>query len=67
MAPDPWADDAARVPGNAGIEANARQFVPAASEGWEARFPGLFTIRGGVMRTGQLTGDGLGAVPARNV
>lgn len=53
---------AARVPGNAGIEANARQFVPAANAPWEARFPGLFTIRGGVMKTGQLTGPGLGAV-----
>ena len=54
---------AARVPGNAGIEANARQFVPAANAAWEARFPGLFTIRDGVMNTGQLTGPGLGAVP----
>jgi L-alanine-DL-glutamate epimerase-like enolase superfamily enzyme len=54
---------ASRVPGNAGIEANARQFVPAASAAWEPRFPGLFTIRGGVMHTGQLTGPGLGAVP----
>lgn len=54
---------AARVPGNAGIEANARQFVPSASAAWEARFPGLFTIRDGQMRTGQLTGPGLGAVP----
>jgi L-alanine-DL-glutamate epimerase-like enolase superfamily enzyme len=54
---------AARVPGNAGIEANARQFVPAASAAWEPKFPGLFTIRNGVMRTGQLTGPGLGAVP----
>ena len=53
---------AARVPGNAGIEANARQFVPAANAAWEPRFPGLFTIRGGVMNTGQLTGPGLGAV-----
>jgi L-alanine-DL-glutamate epimerase-like enolase superfamily enzyme len=53
---------AARVPGNAGIEANARQFVPAANAAWEARFPGLFTIRNGVMKTGQLTGVGLGAV-----
>src|SRR5439155_169721 len=38
---------AARVPGNAGIEANARQFVPKANERWEERFPGfpgLFTI-----------------------
>jgi L-alanine-DL-glutamate epimerase-like enolase superfamily enzyme len=54
---------AARVPGNAGIEANARQFVPGANRAWESRFPGLFTIHGGVMRTGQLTGPGLGAVP----
>jgi hypothetical protein len=53
---------AARVPGNAGIEANARQFVPAANAPWETRFPGLFTIRDGVMATGQLTGPGLGAV-----
>jgi L-alanine-DL-glutamate epimerase-like enolase superfamily enzyme len=53
---------AARVPGNAGIEANARQFVPAANQPWEARFPGLFTIHNGVMATGQLTGPGLGAV-----
>ena len=54
---------AARVPGNAGIEANARQFVPSASAAWEAKFPGIFTIRDGVMRTGQLTAPGLGAVP----
>jgi L-alanine-DL-glutamate epimerase-like enolase superfamily enzyme len=58
---------AARVPGNAGIEANARQFVPAANLAWEERFPGLFTIREGVMQTGQLTGPGLGAVPPRAV
>jgi L-alanine-DL-glutamate epimerase-like enolase superfamily enzyme len=56
---------AARVPGNAGIEANARQFVPSANAPWEARFPGLFTIRDGMMQTGQLTGPGLGAVPPR--
>jgi len=56
---------AARVPGNAGIEANARQFVPVANEGWDSRFPGLFTIHGGLMQTGQLTGPGLGAVPPR--
>jgi L-alanine-DL-glutamate epimerase-like enolase superfamily enzyme len=54
---------AARVPGNAGIEANARQFVPSANAAWEARFPGLFTIHDGVMQTEQLTGAGLGAVP----
>ena len=55
---------AARVPGNAGIEANARQFVPSANAPWETTFPGLFTIHNGVMNTGQLTGPGLGAVPA---
>jgi hypothetical protein len=58
---------AARVPGNAGIEANARQFVPAANRAWEPGFPGLFTIRDGMMNTGQLTGPGLGAVPPRAV
>ena len=57
--------DYRRVPGNAGIEANARQFVPNANEAWEPRFPGLFTIRDGAMNTGQLTGPGLGAVPPR--
>lgn len=56
---------AARVPGNAGIEANARQFVPIANAAWDAKFPGLFTIRDGLMQTGQLTGPGLGAVPPR--
>jgi hypothetical protein len=57
---------AARVPGNAGIEANARQFVPTANASWESRFPGLFTIHDGVMATGQLRGVGLGAVAARS-
>jgi L-alanine-DL-glutamate epimerase-like enolase superfamily enzyme len=56
---------AARVPGSAGIEANARQFVPAANTAWEPGFPGLFTIADGLMHTGQLRGPGLGAVPAR--
>jgi L-alanine-DL-glutamate epimerase-like enolase superfamily enzyme len=58
---------AARVPGNAGIEANARQFVPEANKAWEPGFPGLFTIHDGVMNTAQLTGPGLGAVPTRPV
>src|SRR4029450_7183042 len=51
---------AARVPGNAGIEANGRQFVPSANAPWEAKFPGLFTIHDGLMKTGQLRGPGLG-------
>ncbi|HYV36278.1 MAG TPA: enolase C-terminal domain-like protein [Gemmataceae bacterium] len=53
---------AAHVPGVAAIEANARQYVPAANAGWEERFPGIFCIQNGVMATGQLTGPGLSAV-----
>jgi L-alanine-DL-glutamate epimerase-like enolase superfamily enzyme len=53
---------AAHVPGVAAIEANARQYVPAANAAWEERFSGIFRIKNGVMTTGQLTGPGLGAV-----
>lgn len=53
---------AAHIPGVAAIEANARQYVPAANKMWESRFPGVFTITDGVMATEILTGVGLGAV-----
>ncbi|MFN7993768.1 MAG: enolase C-terminal domain-like protein [Bryobacteraceae bacterium] len=53
---------AAHVPGVAAIESNARQYVPVANEKWVARFPGIFEIRDGYMKTGTLTGPGLGAV-----
>jgi L-alanine-DL-glutamate epimerase-like enolase superfamily enzyme len=53
---------AAHIPGVAAIEANARQYVPAANQPWEARFPGLFRITDGAMDTSTLTGPGLGAV-----
>lgn len=53
---------AAHVPGVAAIEANARQYVPAANKDWETKFPGIFRIRDGHMRTGEITGPGLGAV-----
>jgi L-alanine-DL-glutamate epimerase-like enolase superfamily enzyme len=53
---------AAHIPGVAAIEANARQYCPAANAGWDERHPGIFTIRDGVMRTGQLTGWGLGSL-----
>jgi L-alanine-DL-glutamate epimerase-like enolase superfamily enzyme len=52
----------ARVPGVAAIEANSRQYVPAANKGWEVRFPGIFIIKDGTMDTSELTGPGLGAV-----
>ena len=53
---------AAHVPGVAGIEANAREYVPAANAPWRARFPGIFDIRNGRMATETITGPGLGAV-----
>jgi L-alanine-DL-glutamate epimerase-like enolase superfamily enzyme len=53
---------AAHVPGVAGIEANAREYVPAANEVWTKKFPGIFDIRNGRMATETLTGLGLGAV-----
>lgn len=60
----------ARVPGVAGIEANARQYVPAANEPWRNRFPGIFTITDGYIRTAEIGGPGLGIpddmVSARN-
>jgi hypothetical protein len=53
---------AAHVPGVAAIEANARQYVPIANKPWEKRFPGIFIIKDGQMKTGVLTGPGLSAV-----
>jgi L-alanine-DL-glutamate epimerase-like enolase superfamily enzyme len=55
---------AAHIPGVAALEANSRQYVPAANRGWEERFPGIFRIKAGLMQTGLLTGPGLGATPA---
>ncbi len=52
----------ARVPGVAAIEANARQFMPAANKAWEKKFPGIFHVTDGTMDTSELTGPGLGAV-----
>lgn len=51
----------ARVPGITSVEANARQFLPAANKAWEARFPGMFRITDGMMRTAELNQPGLGA------
>jgi hypothetical protein len=53
---------AAHIPGVAAIEANSRQYCPAANAPWDARFPGVFTVRDGTMNTGILDGPGLGAV-----
>jgi L-alanine-DL-glutamate epimerase-like enolase superfamily enzyme len=53
---------AAHIPGVVAIEANARQYVPAANRPWEGRFPGIFRVRDGMMDTSGLTAPGLGAV-----
>jgi L-alanine-DL-glutamate epimerase-like enolase superfamily enzyme len=55
---------AAHVPGVAAIEANARQYVPVANAGWDKKFPGIFIIKDGMMKTVKLNGPGLGAVEA---
>jgi L-alanine-DL-glutamate epimerase-like enolase superfamily enzyme len=52
---------AAHVPGVQAIEANARQYCPAANAPWEQSHPGIFRITDGTMKTGELTGVGLGA------
>jgi L-alanine-DL-glutamate epimerase-like enolase superfamily enzyme len=50
---------AAHVPGVSAIEANAREYVPAANKPWEDAYPGIFQVRDGFMRTTELTGPGL--------
>jgi L-alanine-DL-glutamate epimerase-like enolase superfamily enzyme len=53
---------AAHIPGVSGIEANARQYVPAANKPWEPRFPGFFDVRNGQINTRLLGRPGLSAV-----
>jgi L-alanine-DL-glutamate epimerase-like enolase superfamily enzyme len=52
----------AHVPGVAAIEANSRQYVPAANKGWEKKHPGLFIVKDGMMDTSTLDRPGLSAV-----
>ncbi|HUQ94931.1 MAG TPA: enolase C-terminal domain-like protein [Bryobacteraceae bacterium] len=53
---------ASHVPGVSGIEANARQYLPAANKPWEKKQPGLFDIKNGTMSTSGLAAQGLAAV-----
>lgn len=53
---------AAHVPGVAAIEANSRQYCPAANQPWKGKFPGIFIIKDGMMQTGVLNKPGLSAV-----
>ncbi|MBK9315469.1 MAG: hypothetical protein IPM55_14690 [Acidobacteria bacterium] len=50
---------AAHVPGVAGVEANGRQYMPAANKPWESRFPGIFRITDGKFDTSGLDSPGL--------
>ena len=50
---------AAHVPGVSALEANAREYVPAANRGWERKFPGIFDVRNGYLQTDGLNGPGL--------
>jgi L-alanine-DL-glutamate epimerase-like enolase superfamily enzyme len=58
---------AAHVPGADTIEANAREYVPAANSPWEKKFPGIFVIKDGTMRTSELNGPGLGTDSGKRV
>ncbi len=51
---------AARIPGVAAIEGNARQYCPAANKRMAKQLPSMFTIKDGTIETGVLTGIGLG-------
>lgn len=53
---------AAHVPGVAAIEANSRQYVPVANKEWVKKFPGIFVVKDGMMKTSVLKGPGLSAV-----
>jgi L-alanine-DL-glutamate epimerase-like enolase superfamily enzyme len=50
----------AHVPSVAGIEANAREYVPAANKPWEDRYPGIFKVTDGHVRPAEILGPGLG-------
>jgi len=51
---------AARTSPLMGVEANARQFIPAANAEVAKRFPRLFTLRNGEVETHEITPVGLG-------
>ena len=51
---------AARIPGIAAIEGNARQFCPSSNDRWQPEFPEMFDITTGSVGTKVLNGHGLG-------
>jgi L-alanine-DL-glutamate epimerase-like enolase superfamily enzyme len=51
---------AARIPGVAAIEGNARQYCPVANRGWAELYPSMFHVTDGTVGTAVLDGPGLG-------
>ncbi len=51
---------AARIPTVAAIEGNGRQYCPAGNEAMSRKYPGMFEITDGTVKTGELVGPGLG-------
>ena len=51
---------AARIPGIAAIEGNARQYCPGPNEKWAKRYSDLFVIKDGSVGTARLSENGLG-------
>jgi L-alanine-DL-glutamate epimerase-like enolase superfamily enzyme len=51
---------AARIPGIAAVEGNARQYCPGPNGKWARSYPGLFKISDGTVKTGRLMEHGLG-------
>jgi L-alanine-DL-glutamate epimerase-like enolase superfamily enzyme len=50
----------ARIPAASAVEGNSRQYVPSANRKWAEKYPGIFGIKDGMVKTGVLTGPGLG-------
>lgn len=50
---------AAHIPGTSAVEANAREYVPSASAGWERRYPGIFNVHDGWLHTEGMDAPGL--------
>lgn len=51
---------AARIPGIAAIEGNARQYCPGPNDKWSKYYPTMFEITDGTVATGRLNETGLG-------
>lgn len=51
---------AARIPGIAAVEGNARQYCPGPNEKWKTKYPEIFRLNDGTLKLNRLSGHGLG-------